>query len=258
MFTIPSCRLDEKICIVTGASPGSIGYGLALALAQAGAHIVVTSRTLAKAEETAAAIKSIGQKALPLAIDVNRIDDIERMIAATVDNFGRLDVMVNNAGVLIRKPILEMTEEDWDYVIDTNLKSVFFCSQAAARQMIAQGEGGRIIQIASNGGLMGVRRQSAYAASKAGVISLTRTMALEWARYGILVNAIAPGNIMTRMNEEFLADPRMMEATLKITPLRRIGSIEDLGALVVFLASPASSYMTGSTVVIDGGILAGR
>ncbi|HEY8450401.1 MAG TPA: 3-oxoacyl-ACP reductase family protein [Bacillota bacterium] len=247
----PSFRLDGKVAIVTGGSKG-IGRGLAEVLARAGAAVAVSSRHLEQAEAAAAELRALGAEALALRADVKQRADVEAMVQAVRERFGRIDVLVNNAGTVVAKPALDLTEEDWDHVLDTNLKGAFLCSQAAGRVMIEQG-GGSIINIASIMGAVGDVALAAYCASKGGVVLLTKALAAEWARHGVRVNAIGPGYIKTDFNREALKDERILDRILRKTPLRRLCTIEDLAGTCLLLASDAGSYITGQTFYIDGG-----
>lgn len=249
--------LTGKVALVTGASSG-IGRACALALATQGAKVVVTARRLDKLEALVAEIKSHGKDALAIKLDVTKKNDIANAVAQTVKTFGRLDILLNNAGVAEFASILTMTEEQWDKTIDTNLKGYFLVAQAAAREM-AKNKWGRIIMIssiASAGVGVGFSQIAQYCASKAGVIGLVESMADELAPMGILVNAIGPGVIESEMTEGMLKDPKQAEALLTRAPLKRAGKAEEIAAAVVYFASDESSYTTGTTLYVDGGWLA--
>ncbi|MBS4192369.1 3-oxoacyl-ACP reductase FabG [Bacillus sp. FJAT-49705] len=245
--------LSGRVAIVTGGSKG-LGSGMAYALAEQGADIVIVSRNQAEGELVAAKIRGMGRKSMALSVDVQDISSISQMVKTVTKEFGRIDILINNAGVGITKFALEVTEEDWDKVVDTNLKGVFFCAQAVARVMKEQ-KYGKIINISSLAGVKGSNAMAPYCASKAGVINLTRALAKEWARYHIYVNAIAPGYIQTSLNEEELSNESFRNKILSAMPIKRLGELDDLAGTVVLLASEASSYMTGQTIFIDGGSL---
>lgn len=249
--------LTGKVAFVTGASSG-IGRATALALATQGAKVTVAARRLDRLQTLVAEIKNRGKDALAIQMDVTKKDDITRAIEETVKTFGKLDILVNNAGVAEFASFLDMTEEQWDKTIDTNLKGYFLVAQAAARQM-AKNKWGRIIMIssiASAGVGVGFPQIAQYCASKGGVIGLTESMADELAPMGILVNAIGPGVIESEMTEGMLKDPKQAEALLARAPLKRAGKPEEIAAAVVYLASDEASYTTGATLYVDGGWLA--
>ena len=246
--------LDGKVALVTGAGRG-IGAGLALALAESGADLAIVARTKEQLEHTAAQARELGRRALVIPADLTKVDEIYRMVDLVVGKFGKVDVLVNAAGTQARKPMLEVTEEDWDRVNNINLKAVYFCSQAVARHMIRQGKG-KIINIASLTSSIGISHVTIYAATKGGVLALTRGMAVEWARQGINVNAIGPGYFHTEMTKRLYEDPEKHQWVLSRTPKGRWGEIEDLKGAVVFLASEASDFITGELINVDGGWLA--
>lgn len=248
---LPSMKLTGKTAIITGSTRG-IGYGIANGMAQAGANIVVVSRSQADCQRVAAEISSFGVRALPVAADVTNLSEIERLVARTVDTFGSIDILVNNAGTAITKKAEDITEADWDRVLNLDLKSVFFCSQIVGRQMIKQ-QRGKIINIASILGLVAEKMVLPYCVAKGGVVQLTRALALEWARYNIQVNALCPGYVITPINEEVLKDERVYNHIVKKTAVGRLGKIEDMAGAVVFMASDAADYMTGQTIIVDGG-----
>ncbi len=247
----PDFTVTDKVAIVTGASTG-IGYGSALALAHAGADVVVTSRSLERVEPVAAEIRQMGRRALPLTLEVTSLDSIDAMVKRTVEHFGRIDILVNNAGINIPEPALDVTEEHWDRVLDTNLKGLFFCAQRVGRVMVAQG-GGKIINIASQMGFVGGRLRAAYCSSKGGVVQLTKVLAIEWARYGVNVNGVAPTFIKTPFTARMFEDEAFSQEVLRNIPLGRIGEVEDVLGAILFLASPAADLITGHTVLVDGG-----
>lgn len=241
--------LSDKVAIVTGAGRG-IGKAIALGLADAGATVVVAARTASDIENTAAEIEKKGKKALAMPTDVRLSDQVANLVNRTVKDFGRIDVLVNNAGGSFNVPTMDMSEGGWDAILRENLKSVFLCSQAAAKVMIDQ-KRGAIVNIASIGGLEAYSFSAPYGAAKAGVINLTKTMAVDLAKYNVRVNAIAPGFVATEgIIQLFGAQP---DAARQI-PLARLGNPEDIIGGVIYLASDASLYVTGETLVIDGGL----
>jgi len=244
--------LSGKVAVVTGANTG-IGQAIALALAEAGADIAAVGRT--PAEETVARARVLGRKAEVVSADLSTIEPVQRVVDETLEKLGRLDILVNNAGIIRRADAVDFTEEDWDAVIDTNLKSVFFLCQAAGRHMIGQGAG-KIINIASMLTFQCGIRVPSYTASKSGVGGLTKLLANEWAGKGVQVNAIAPGYIATNNTTALQADPVRNKAILDRIPAGRWGDPRDLGGAAVFLASSASDYVTGHILAVDGGWLA--
>ena len=252
-MVLPSMRLDGRIAIVTGAGSG-IGKALAVAVAEAGADCVATElpERMADLEPVCAEVKKLGRRALALPLRLPDMSSIDSFVAAAVREMGRVDILVNNAGVNIPRDALELTEEDWDGVLDVNLKGLFFLSQRVAKEMMAAG-GGRIVNIASQGGVVGYYKRAAYCSSKAGVVNLTRVLALEWAQHGINVNAVGPTFILTPLTQSTFDDPVLREDLLKRIPLGRVGQPEDVAGAVVFLASPAADLITGHTLLVDGG-----
>lgn len=254
METLEQFRLDEKVALVTGMGRG-LGQGMAMGLAEAGADIAGLYRT--HYEETQARVEELDRRFLPLRCDLQEasVDRLNDVVDQVVREMGSLDILVNNAGIIRRSPALEFSEEDWDAVIQVNLKAVFFLSQAAAQVMVGQG-GGKIIQIASMLSFHGGILVPSYAAAKSGVAGLTRAMANEWASKGVNVNAIAPGYMATDVTAPLRADPERNQAILDRIPIGRWGDPADLKGAVVFLASSASDYMHGAIVPVDGGWLA--
>lgn len=245
--------LSGKVAIVTGSSTG-LGAGMALGLAEAGADIVgVYNRD---APDNAGAIETLGRRFLGIQADLATTASVAGIVAQAVEAFGRVDILVNNAGTIRRSPALDFSEEDWDDVMNVNLKSLFFLSQAAARQFIKQGTGGKIINIASMLSFQGGILVPSYTASKSGVMGLTRLLACEWAPRGINVNAIAPGYMATRNTKPIQDDPVRNEQIMARIPAGRWGQPEDLQGAAVFLASAASNYLHGYTIAVDGGWLA--
>jgi NAD(P)-dependent dehydrogenase (short-subunit alcohol dehydrogenase family) len=250
LFTIA-----DRVALVTGGSKG-IGEGMAMDLARAGAHVIIVSRNLLESEIVAEGIRALGRKSLAIAADVRNCQDIKAMVDKALQHFQGIDILVNNAGTNIRKPAEELLEEDWDTVIDTNLKGVFFCSQAVGKVMIQQRRG-KIINIASGGGVIGLPWLGPYGASKAGVMQLTKVFALEWAKFSIMVNAIGPVYIKTPMTAKWLEDPSRLSTIMSRVAIKRLGDVRDLTGVLLLLASDASNYITGQTFFVDAGALAG-
>jgi NAD(P)-dependent dehydrogenase (short-subunit alcohol dehydrogenase family) len=248
---LDALRLDGRAAIVTGASRG-LGRAMALALAGAGADVALASRSVAELEETARAIEKLGRRALVVPTDVTVYSQVEALVERAAQTLGRLDIVVNNSGIAAVIPVAEMPPEDFRRTVEVNLVGVFNGCRAAAGRLIAQ-KSGKIINLASVLGASGLPGYAAYSASKGGVIALTRALAVEWARYDIQVNAMAPGWFVTDMNSQAFDDPKVRERLLRDVPARRTGRLEEIGPLVVYLASSASDYMTGQTVFLDGG-----
>lgn len=244
--------LSGKVAIVTGANTG-IGQAIAVALASAGADIAAVGRSAAT--ETAEKVRTLGRRAEIIAADLSTIAPVQHVIDETVAKLGRLDILINNAGIIRRADSVDFTEEDWDTVIDTNLKSMFFLCQAAGRHMISKGSG-KIINIASMLTFQGGVRVPSYTASKSGVGGITKLLANEWAAKGVNVNAIAPGYIATKNTAALQADETRNRQIVERIPSGRWGDPTDLGGAAVFLASPASDYVQGHILPVDGGWLA--
>jgi NAD(P)-dependent dehydrogenase (short-subunit alcohol dehydrogenase family) len=254
MTKLPYFDLAGKVAVLTGAATG-IGRGIAEGLADAGAATVIAARRLEKCQEACAEIRQrTGAETLAVKCDITDTSQIHALISKVKDTFGHIDILVNNSGVGgSEKPILKMTDADWDQVIDTNLKGVFSLSKAVVATMVERGAGGKIINVASIGSLIGWPNMSAYCASKGGCLQLTKVMALEWARYDIQVNAILPGYFITPMNKEFFSSEAGKKAISSSIPMKRIANIDEMKGVAVLLASQASSFMTGSAIVVDGG-----
>jgi len=245
----------EWVAVVTGASSG-IGRAIAMRLGQDGAHVCVNYyRDARAADDVRREIERLGRRAITVGADISRVDEARGLIAETARQLGRVDVLVNNAGIEIKHSFLETTEADYDRVLAVNLKGAYFCAQAAAQQMIRQGEGGRIVNISSIHEDLPMPAHAPYCASKGGLRMFMRTICLELAPHGITVNNVAPGAIATPINWETLHNPQLRAQLLAEIPLRRVGYPEEVAAVVSFLVSPEAAYITGSTYVIDGGML---
>ena len=250
--------LKNKVAIITGARRG-MGRTHALKMAQEGVKVVVSDISEEDCQKVVDEIKKAGGQGLALKCDVSKKEEVERLVKKTVDKFGKVDILVNNAGIAEFKPFLELTEEEWDRTLDINLKGYFLCAQAASREMAKQ-KSGVIVNIASVAmGQVGVGFPNVahYCASKGGIVAMTEALALELAPLGIRINVVCPGMIETPMIDPIKQDPKMIEGLMSRIPLRRFGESEEVSDLVLFLVSNASSYMTGSAVVIDGGWLSG-
>lgn len=256
-MTSPASLFDltGKTAIVTGASSG-LGWQFALVLARAGAKVALAARRLDRLTELARQIEAFDGRAIPIVLDVTDVQSVRGCVAAAETELGPISILINNAGIANSKPIFEQSEADWDSVIDANLKGVWLMAQETARHMSNLGHGGSIVNVASILGLIASGRVPSYSASKAGVINLTRSLAISLARYNIRVNAIAPGYIETDISREYLHSPAGKEMITRI-PQRRSGSPQDLDGALLLLASDASRFMTGSTIVVDGGQTAG-
>jgi len=242
-----SFRLDEKVALVTGAGRG-LGAGIAEALRDAGATVVGTSRDPESAEQIAEQLGSV-----PVVMDVADVSSVQGGVDCAAAELGRLDILINNAGQNIPQEVFDVDEASWDTVLGTNLKGAFFAAQAAARHMVAGGEGGRIINISSQAGVVGVEERSAYGASKGGLALLTKVLAIELAQHEITVNAIAPTFVSTELTRSTLEDQTWRERIFSRIPLGRIGEVEDIAPAALYLASPAAAMVTGHTLVVDGG-----
>ncbi|GAB6088874.1 2-dehydro-3-deoxy-D-gluconate 5-dehydrogenase KduD [Spirochaeta dissipatitropha] len=251
---VDTFRLDGKTAIVTGAGRG-LGQGMALALADAGANIVCVDYS-GESEETAAKVKELGRGYQHIQADLRSIEGIPAIIETAKKAFGSIDILVNNAGIIKRNDSVDFTEQEWDDVMNINIKTVFFLCQAVAKEFIAQGNGGKIVNIASMLSFQGGIRVPSYTASKSGVKGITMLMANEWAKYNINVNAIAPGYMATDNTAALRADEQRSKEILDRIPAGRWGSPQDLGGAAVFLSSKAADYINGYTIAVDGGWLA--
>ena len=252
-MVLPSMRLDGKIALVTGAGSG-IGKAVAQAVAEAGADCAATELPdkMGDLDFVCAEIDRLGRKALPMPLRLPDLESIDSLVSRVVDEMGRIDILINNAGVNIPRSALELSEEEWDGVLDVNLKGLFFLSQRVAREMVETG-GGKIVNMASQNGVVGYYKRAAYCSSKAGVVNLTRVLAIEWAEYGINVNAVGPTFILTPLTQSTFDDPELRQDLLQRIPKGRVGMPQDVVGSVVFLASAAADMITGHTLLVDGG-----
>jgi 2-deoxy-D-gluconate 3-dehydrogenase len=251
--SFPPLNVAGKTAIVTGAGSG-LGKSIALALAQSGADLVITEvpGRIDRAQEVVESVQSYGREAIALKLEVTSVKSIQRMVDTAIKRFSRIDILVNNAGINIPKDALDVTEEDWDRVLDVNLKGVFFCAQAVGREMVKR-KSGKIINMASQNGVVGYYQRAAYCSSKAGVVNLTRVLAVEWASHHVNVNAVAPTFVLTPLTEKMFANRSFSREIRRRIPLGRLGKPEDVAGAVVFLASPAADLITGHTLLVDGG-----
>jgi NAD(P)-dependent dehydrogenase (short-subunit alcohol dehydrogenase family) len=247
--------LTGKVAVVTGASRG-LGQYFGRALAGAGADLVITSRTLSSLDEFEKEIRAMGRQALPLALDVRSQESIDAMVESATAHYGKVDILINNAGMNIRKPATEITWEDWNAVLDTNLRGSFFVAQAVAKKMIPR-EYGRIVNIGSVTSVFGYAGITPYCASRGGVKQMTMSLADDWGPHGITVNCLAPGWFQTEQNKVLYENKEWLAYLNDRIPLKRPGQPNDLDGAVIFLASDASVYVTGQTLLVDGGISTG-
>jgi len=249
--TRPIPDLQGKVALVTGASRG-IGAAAARALAAAGCDVVLASRDKAALQQVAAEIGRLGRRAVVHPIDLQRVDGIPALIDRAVQDLGRLDILVNNAGTNVRRPAVEFTGDDWDTVVNLNLRAAFFCATAAGRVMVAQ-RSGKVVNVSSIASRVGLATGSIYAATKGGLSAFTRTLAVEWAPYNVQVNAVGPGYIRTALTAPLFASPEWVDRVTRRIPAARTGEVDDLIGTILFLSSPASDYLTGQTLFVDGG-----
>jgi NAD(P)-dependent dehydrogenase (short-subunit alcohol dehydrogenase family) len=248
---LPSFGLGGQVALVTGASSG-IGRHFADLLAAAGAKVALAARRVDRLAEAAREIEAAGGECLPIACDVTRADSIAAAVKTAETELGPLTILVNNAGVVVSKPVLQHTEAEWDYVVDTNLKGAWLTAREFAEHLVARQRPGRIVNIASVLGVRTIARVPSYCAAKAGLIHLTHVLAMELARHGILVNAVASGYVETDFNREFLRSEAGKKLEARI-PLRRVGRPDDLDGAMLLVASPAGAYITGAVIAVDGG-----
>ena len=250
----PNFSLDGKTAIVTGGKRG-IGKAIALAFAEAGADVAVCGRVIEDGELQAVAeeIQGLGRRSLAVQADISRKADVDNLVQKVMEEFGAIDILVNNAGIIIRTPLIDTPEDDWDKVIDTDLKGYYLCSQAVGKRMMER-KRGNIINISSNLGIKVQKNTGAYCIAKAGVFMLTRVLAVELGSYNIRVNAIAPGIVQTEFSMSLWGDPEIRKQRESMTPLGRLAEPSDIVRAALFLASDTSSLITGDTIVVDGGI----
>ncbi len=255
-MSTPSSSLEGKVAIVTGSKRG-IGKTIALSLAEAGADVVVCTRRVedGQLEAVADEIQKSGRRSLAIQTDITQKTDVDNLVQKVIDEFGTVDILINNASMNILAPLLELREDGWDRIINTNLKGYYLCSQAVGKRMVEQRKG-NIINMASMGALKAAERMGAYCIAKAGVVMLTRVLALELARYNIRANAIAPSFVKTKFSEPLWSDPDTLKLLENRIPLGRLAETDDIIGSVLFLASDASSYITGHTIFVDGGVQA--
>ena len=247
--------LTDRVAIVTGTSRG-LGQYMARALARAGADLVITSRSLESLSAFQQEVEALGRRAVPLELDVQDYDSIQRMVAGAMEAYGKIDILVNNAGCNVRKPAVEVTPEDWDLVVGTNLRGTFFVAQAVAKTMLPRGYG-RIVNIGSVTCVSGYASLAPYCASRGGVLQLTKSLADDWGPHGITVNCLAPGWFKTAQTAVLYEDQEWVEYICDRIPMKRPGQPRDLDGAVVFLASDACEYVTGQLLLVDGGISTG-
>ncbi|MBA7654959.1 Gluconate 5-dehydrogenase [subsurface metagenome] len=244
--------LSGKVAIVTGGNQG-IGLAISRGLAEAGAAVIIANRRAEEGKQAAESLKKDGLNVISIPTDVSNESSIAAMVSKVVKDFGKIDVLVNNAGVIIRKAAEEMSREDWDHIMNTNLRGAFFCCQLVGREMIKQKKG-KIINISSDASQRAMPERSVYATSKAGVSHLTRCLAVEWAKHNINVNAIGPGPTHTPLNKKYYEEnPDKLQQTVQSIPMGRMGDTSDYIGAAVFLASEASNFMTGQTLLVEGG-----
>ena len=251
---LPMFNLTGRVAIVTGGYQG-IGRGIAEGLAEAGSDVVICARNYDRCVDACSEIEKLGVKTLPIRCDISKTEEVKSLVSETVKEMGKINILVNNAGVGgSEKPVIEMSDEDWDHAVNIDLRGAFLCAREATKEMIKQG-GGKIINVSSIAGFIAMANMSAYCASKGGLLQLTKVMALECIRYNIQVNALCPGYFLTPLNRTFFESEVGQKIIKKNIPMGRLGSPEELKGTAIYLASPATDFMTGSAIVIDGGQL---
>lgn len=246
--------LEGRVAIITGGGTG-IGRGIALEFAKAGADVVVGSRTLSNLEKVANEVRALGRRSLAVPVDITKKAQVDNLVQRVMDEFGSIDILVNNAGAIFRASLLEHSEQDWDRVVDTDLKGYYLCSRAVGKRMVEQ-KRGNIINISSARGIAAAPGRASYSVSKAAVLMLTRVLALELVGYNIRVNCIAPGWVKTEINKVQWSDPKTYKEITDPIPMARWAEPGEMASVALFLASDASSYITGQTIVVDGGLVA--
>ncbi|MHC4277945.1 MAG: SDR family NAD(P)-dependent oxidoreductase [Planctomycetota bacterium] len=244
-------ELRGQVALVTGASKG-LGRSMSMALAEAGADIVMVARGPVKLAEAEKEVADMGVRTLAIVADVTVAEDVEKMVGQALAKFGKIDILVNNVGTFVGRPMVESTTDEWYDMINTNLTTTYLCCRAVGKHMIER-QRGKVVNMAAAIGALGARNASAYCASKGGVIQLTRALAVEWAKYGITVNAIAPGTMETEITRKMLEDPKVRKAVEGKIPMKRVGYPSDLAGAVIFLSASGSDYITGQTMFVDGG-----
>ncbi len=252
---IPQFNLNGKVAIVTGGTKG-LGLAITTTLAAYGVKVVIVSRTAADCERVSKELNDAGYDTFPCPTDVTDVNAVGRLVDMAVEKYGKLDIMVNNAGSAVTSMALDMTENDWDHVMNLDLKAAVFGAQAAAKQMVKQGNGGRIINIASMLGVVGAKAISSYCAAKGGLVNITKALALEWGKYGITVNCICPGYFKTEINAYMFENEKWVKSITGATAVNRFCELEEVTAAIVFLCSDYSGYTTGTHILIDGGTTA--
>jgi NAD(P)-dependent dehydrogenase (short-subunit alcohol dehydrogenase family) len=247
----PSFDLKGKVAVVTGASMG-IGYGLAKALANAGAKVVATARSMKELETLVEEIRQEGGEASAISLDVKDIPNINAVMQQVYEQYGQLDILVNNAGLGANHPATDVTEDDWDQMMDVNLKGLFFCCQAAGKIMLRQGHG-KIINMSSQASVVGIKDHAVYCATKGGVNQLTRVLGLEWSSQGVTVNAVGPTFTYTPGTADRLDNPEYLQGVLDRLPIGKVAQIKDVAGAVIYLASPAGDMVSGTILLVDGG-----
>jgi NAD(P)-dependent dehydrogenase (short-subunit alcohol dehydrogenase family) len=248
-------NFKDKVVAVTGASRG-IGRSISVGFGSHGAHLILISRSQEQLEKTASMVEEAGGKATIITADLTKVEEINRTIEKIKEKYSKLDVLVNNAGISRRKPSIEVTEEDWDVILNTNLKSYFFMSIAAARELMIKQGYGKIVNVASIGGIVGITGSAPYSTSKGGVVLLTKVLGCEWAKYNIQVNAVGPAYTNTELIAKAIQNEEFLNTIISRTPAKRLAEPEEIVGGVLYLASDLANYVTGHTLLIDGGLTA--